>query len=221
MNAYQLLSRGYSKSNAYTMTSNDFLYKKSKDGSDRIGSKELEKEARIARFKFLTQKSRNWMFKLHSNNRLNKKKVANLPQNYQKQILWLDKELKKNKKILTQISESSDKLKKTINEKMKDLIEENILSIRLINIELCKVGSQLKEVTELMKYYESICTQIKRYCESTRSDNSPIYNIPSNNAKMVMSMMKEKLKTANSTIDELTLMLLNDKDHSVPEDPMR
>ena len=220
-NTYKLLINGYSDANAYTMMSNNYLYADSKKTNAKSENHELEKMARIEKFKFLNHKPRHWSFELTSNNTLNKKKVKDLPDNYKNAIIKIDRELKNNQKTLSSISKKSEELQKMINEKMKNLIEENILSIKMINIKLCKVGSKLSEVTSLMSYYESICLQIKRYCETTKNGNSPVYEIPSNNAKTVAEMMKEKLKIASETIDELTLMLTNDQAQNIPEDPMR
>jgi hypothetical protein len=201
------------------MLKNNLLF--NDDSKKDSKSKQDEQKERVKKFKFLTQKPRSWIFELSHNNPYQKKKVKDLPDKLKEIILKIDKSLKDNKKMLTTISDKSEALGKDINHTMRELLQDNILSIKLINIKLTKTTSTLKEVTELMKYFESIVNQIKRYCELYKNSHIKVYHIPSENAMNVSEMLKERLERAKYTVDELVMMFTKDKHIQIPENTMR
>lgn len=219
MNAYGLLRNGYNQANAYSMMKNNLLFE-DKNEFDKNKMKK-DKNFRIKRFEFLTQKPKNWIFELPKGNPLAKKKVKDLPDKYKQYITKVSLGLKKNKKDLEEIKQKSKSLIKEVDSDMKDLIHDNVLSLKLINIKLTKFTNSLKEVTELMKYFEIIVGQLKRYFELLKSNHMKVYTIPSQNAVTVSALLKNRLENCKSIITELTSILAKDKNSAIPENTIR
>lgn len=219
MNAYGLLRDGYSQANAYSMMKNNLLF----DDKSQFDQEKLkkDKELRIKRFEFLTHKPKNWIFELPKGNPLAKKKVKDLPDKYKQYITKVSLGLKKNKQDLEAIKQNSKSLIKEVEQDMKELIHDNVLSLKLINIKLTKFTNSLKEVTELMKYFEIIVGQLKRYFDLLKSNHMKVYTIPSQNAITVSTLLKNRLENCKNIINELTSILTKDKNSTIPENAIR
>lgn len=219
MNAYGLLRNGYSQANAYSMMKNNLLFEdKSQFDKEKL---QKDKELRIKRFEFLTQKPKNWIFELPKGNSLAKKKVKDLTDKYKQYIVKVSLHLKTNKKELESIKKKSKDLLKEVKEEMKELIHENVISLKLINIKLTKFTNNLKEVTELMKYFEIIVSQLKRYFDLQKSNHMSVYTIPSQNAITVTTLLKNRLENCKATINELTSIFAKDKNSNLPDNTIR
>lgn len=219
MNAYGLLRNGYSQANAYSMMKNNLLFE-DKAQFDKQKLKK-DKELRIKRFEFLTQKPKNWIFELPKGNPLAKKKVKDLPDKYKQYIIKVSQGLRKNKTLLEEIKTNSKNMMKEVETDMKELIHDNVLSLKFINIKLMKFTNGLKEVTELMKYFEITVGQLKRYFDLLKSDHMKVYTIPSDNAIAITTLLKERFKNCTMVMTELTNILAKDKNSTIPDNTIR
>lgn len=64
--------------------------------------------------------------------------------------------LRSNKTRLDQIKDNNTKLKQTLGQKLKDTMDHNILSLKQINNQICRVSKGLESYTEEVKYFTGI-----------------------------------------------------------------
>jgi hypothetical protein len=132
MNTFSQLQNGLNDSNAYSTLRNNILFNEGEELQTQT-DEEKQKRKRIELFRFMSQRSNTWKFALATENPIQKKKVKDLPKQFQDQIIQMNNTLKSNKSKLDQIKDNNTKLKLTLGQKLKDTMDQNILSLKQIN----------------------------------------------------------------------------------------
>lgn len=88
-----------------------------------------------------------------------------MPEQYQQIIVKMSTQLKQNKIKLDKIKESSQKLRDTLDNQLREMLDSNILCLKQINNQICKVTMGLKGYTEEVRYFSGIVGQVEKFCE--------------------------------------------------------
>jgi len=132
MNTFSQLQNGVNDSSAYSTLRNNILFNEGEELQTQT-DEEKQKRKRIELFRFMSQRSNTWKLALNPENPIQKKKVKDLPKQFQDQIIQMNSTLKSNKSKLDQIKNNNTKLKLTLGQKLKDTMDQNILSLKQIN----------------------------------------------------------------------------------------
>lgn len=220
MNSFSQLQKGLSETNAYSMVKNNALFNEEEDGQAPT-EEELERKKRIAKFSFMSEKSSRWMFELNHYNPFQKKKVKDLQDAYKKPIFEMNKTLKQNKKKLAEIKASNKKLRDTLDIQLKETMDRNILSLKVINNQICKVTMGLKAYTEEVKYFGEIVDQIERYRDSYKQGSIPNYMVPSENVQVVLNRLSEKFDCIQKNVEMLKELVVAENESSIPNNQIQ
>ena len=155
LNTFSLLQKGMNESNAYSTLRNNVIFNQGDDHQNH-SDEEKQKRKRIELLSFMSMQPRTWKFELSHQNPHQKKKVKDLPKPYQDQIILMDNTLRANRARLDQIKENNAKLKHTLGQKLKDTMDRNILSLKQINNQICRVSRGLENYTEEVRYFTRI-----------------------------------------------------------------
>ena len=220
MNSFSQLQKGLSETNAYSMVKNNALFNEVRDESEYTDEEKLKKH-RIDSLNFMQQMPRNWKFDMNHQNPYQKKKVKDLPQPFQELIVKMNVQLKTNKKKLDQIKENSDSLKKTLERQLREMMDSNILSLKQINNQICRVTLGLKGYTEEVRYFSGIVGQIEKFCDFYKQGNIPTYVIPSENVRVVLSRMEERLTSIQKNIEMLKELVQSEAASGIPDNQIQ
>jgi hypothetical protein len=220
MNSFSQLQKGLNETNAYSMVKNNTLFNEDEDGR-QPSEDEIQMKKRIAMFSFMSEKSSRWMFELNHFNPFQKKKVKDLPDAYKKTIFQMNKTLKENKQKLSDIKASNKKLKQTLDVQLKETMDRNILSLKVINNQICKVTMNLKSYTEEVKYFGEIVDQIEKYRDSFKQGSIPNYMVPSENVQVVLNRLTEKFDCIQKNIEMLKELVTAENQSSIPNNQIQ
>lgn len=150
-----------------------------------------------------------------------KKKVKDLPDQFKEIIVKMNSQLMANKKKLAQIKENSDKLRDTLENQLRQMMDSNILSLKQINNQICKVTMGLKGYTEEVRYFSGIVDQIEKFCDFYKQGNIPTYVIPSENVQLVLTRMEEKFITISKNINLLKELVASEGTNGIPDNQIQ
>ena len=179
MNTLALMQGGYSRATPYTPVTNN-SYDNGRSTSNIFGLSKSEKQKhQIRQFAFLYTTPQSWSFKMHNSNEYQRKKVSEIPKNYQEVILNIDKLMIKNRKLIEDLSVGNKEVHGLINDKMHVVMKESVQGLKLINVRLVKTTNKVREVADYISYYETNVERLKNYVDMLKSNRAPIYTIPS------------------------------------------
>ena len=116
---------------------------------------------------------------MHNSNEYQRKKVSDMPKNYQDIIFKIDKLMIDNRKTIEELSFENKEIQDLINNKMHVVMKESIQGLKLINVRLVKTTNKVREVADYIRYYETNVERLKNYVDMLKSNRAPIYTIPS------------------------------------------
>ncbi len=100
-------------------------------------------------------------------------------------------------------------------------MDNNVLSLKLINNQICKVTMGLKGYTEEVRYFQGIVSQIEKFCDFYKQGSIPNYMVPSENVLLVLSRMDERFVSIQKNIDLLKELVASESANGIPENQVQ